>query len=240
MSAKAILILLTGCAMLVAVALLRSPHPPATPCSEITADAIAPVRNEIQPATVGPRKMETITATDLPVAAPETPALNTTPGTEVALAQIEAHSAAGDTGSLRRIAEQLRHPQPEVRVAARQALRDAGDRTLLPDIQFALEATSDAEEKVELQELADYLELPSYTELQATSTALASSRVERQRVTAPLRASRGTGGASTEMTSPVLNTQSPAKLLAELQAENQRLKQENAELRAILNPLVAQ
>jgi hypothetical protein len=161
------------------------------------------------------------------------------PTTDAVLAEIEEHFAAGDTDSLRRIAGQLRHSQPQVRLAAREALRDANDQALLPDIQLALEATSDATEAAELQELADYLQLPSYTELKSASPDTQTSRIQRQRVTAPLTATRTTTSPRTG--APTAGTSaSAAEQLAQLQAENERLKQENTELRALTTSQVGQ
>lgn len=247
MSAKSILILLTGGAALGGLAFLQwqqtSPALPSeSPVAIVAPAKPAPVNiptsadpTQLHPSLTGADTTTVSTVEPVsPVIAKESPT------TEAVLAQIEEHFAAGDTSSLRRIAEQLRHPQTQVRLAAREALRGAGDRAVLPDIQFELEATADPQESAELQELADYLQLPSYTELQAATPATTVSRAERQRVTAPLVASRTTSSAQADA---VVSTAAPASTteqLAQLQAENQRLKQENAELRALITPLAGQ
>jgi hypothetical protein len=240
MSAKGLLILLTGCAALGGLAWLHSQRTPsAAPAGTAEAAHVvepASPRTSLSPAESGFKVAAVVPA----IVAPPLAVAVEAPEAGAVLAQIEEHFAAGDAGSLRRIAEQLRHPQPQVRLAAREALRDANDLALLPDIQFELEAAADPQEAAELQELVDYLQLPSYTELKNSSAAATTPRVERQRVTAPLRAGRAAASAPSDAAPAANAMASTSELLAQLQAENQRLKQENAELRSIVTPLVAQ
>lgn len=89
-----------------------------------------------------------------------------------ALQTIDDRLRAGDPLSLRSICETLRDPRKEVRLASREALREAGERSAIPDIQMAADEATDPQERAELVELADYLSLPTWSELKAAGVVL--------------------------------------------------------------------
>lgn len=160
----------------------------------------------------------------------------------VALAEIEAQLAANEPLSPRLIADQLHSPSVTVRQAAREALRAVGERSTIPDIQLALDTTTDPQEATELQELIDFLQMPTLSELQETGMPLNKPRIQRPGPGAPVRLQRASAATSASAASgpspvqPAISTEA----LARLQAENQRLKQENASLQALVTPLLTQ
>jgi len=147
---------------------------------------------------------------------------------------------AGDPVALRRISDQLRHPNIEVRRAAREALRYADDKLALPDIQAAADATTDPTEAAELEELIEYLNLPSYTELKAAGAfAKNTTKDPNSATTRPGRKSAFPNSTPkpTTTTVPTQGQLTPEQI-AQMQAELERVKRENEELKQILAPLV--
>jgi len=213
-----------------------SPVQPATVPLNSPAAAEAATMTASMPVVVEPAE---ITRTSSPVV--EASAVAAAPEA-VALAEIEAQLAANEPLSPRLIADHLRNPSVTVRQAAREALRAVAERGTIPDIQLALDTTTDPQEATELQELIDYLQLPTLSELEEAGVPMNNPRIQRPGPGAPVRLQRVSAATSAPAASVPSQTQ-PAistEALAQLQAENQRLKQENASLQALVTPLLTQ
>jgi HEAT repeat protein len=80
--------------------------------------------------------------------------------------------------SLATILEELTNRDPHIRQAAISAAKQFGSRDAIPKLLDAATQTDDPEEKVALLEAAEFLKLPSLTELaqQARTNAVSGSR----------------------------------------------------------------
>lgn len=92
--------------------------------------------------------------------------------------QVEQHiaalmdaSAKSDPNSLALITNSLQHPNPEIRKAALEATIQFGNRDAIPLLRDLAAKTLDAREKIELQEAAEFLELPSLSEIRRSRRA---------------------------------------------------------------------
>jgi len=72
-------------------------------------------------------------------------------------------SQSGNADALLIIAAGLTNAEPRIRCAAREAAVQSGKRDLIPALVAASQQTEDPEEKTELQNAADFLQLPSLT-----------------------------------------------------------------------------
>ena len=73
-----------------------------------------------------------------------------------------------DPAAVDEIISALADGDAEVRVAAREAAVQSGDRSLIPALQVAASRTEDVREKTALLDAVDFLQLPSLAEAQAT------------------------------------------------------------------------
>ncbi len=72
---------------------------------------------------------------------------------------------ADDAGSLGQILSELDNPEPQIRNAALQAAVQFGSRDAIPRLREAAARTDDVQERQALESAANYLTLPSLTEL---------------------------------------------------------------------------
>lgn len=231
-----LLLLLLACALVAVLVLVSRPASKSTAATGVGA-VLTPVEQsgKIAAHTSAP----TIPLADGTRPVPKAATAEEEPAdpSEVALDEIQKQLDAGDPASLRMIAVQLRHDQPAVRRAAREALREAGARETVPDIQMAADATTDPREATELLDLIDYINLPTLKELEDSgelpSQVTPSTRPPRSRRSAL----RNPSAAPT--TQPLPGAGQPtADQLALLRAENEQLKRENLEMKEILNRLL--
>ncbi len=82
-------------------------------------------------------------------------------------AELQDLSAENDAGSLEVILSELTNRDREIRKAAIEAAIQFGSRDAIPRLLEAAGQTDDQAEKAEFQEAADYLKLPSLTEVLA-------------------------------------------------------------------------
>ncbi len=69
-----------------------------------------------------------------------------------------------DFASLGKILAELRNPDPEIRKAALQAVKNSGSRDAIPYLVKAASEAREPEEPQEIRKVIEYLELPSAAE----------------------------------------------------------------------------
>jgi hypothetical protein len=94
------------------------------------------------------------------VSEPPQPALLSGEAAQEAISDL---SATYDAVSARPLARYLKHPDPEIRAAARDGLINLGERAAIPFLEEAAK-TAPAEEAALLREAAEFLALPTWTE----------------------------------------------------------------------------
>jgi HEAT repeat protein len=62
------------------------------------------------------------------------------------------------------IVDELKNPAPEIRKAALEALKQARDRSVIPQMQEMAGQTDDSTEKQAILDAIDFINLPSLTE----------------------------------------------------------------------------
>ncbi|MEO6034380.1 MAG: HEAT repeat domain-containing protein [Verrucomicrobiota bacterium] len=85
--------------------------------------------------------------------------------------ELAESGSRSDPESFRKITEGLRDDEPEIRRAAREAVIQFGSRDAIPILKELAVKTEDAREKVELLDAAEFLKLPSLTEVRAQRRA---------------------------------------------------------------------
>lgn len=88
---------------------------------------------------------------------------NTLPTGDAARNAIEELYVTYDAASVPALARYLKHPDPEIRSAARDGLINLGERAAIPFLEAAAK-TAPAEEAKSLREAAEFLALPTWTE----------------------------------------------------------------------------
>ena len=81
------------------------------------------------------------------------------------IAELTALAMNNDTNSLNIIWSELANPDKDIRVGALAAVVQFGDRSVAPRLRDLATQTEDPAEKAEIIKAADYLELPSLTDL---------------------------------------------------------------------------
>jgi hypothetical protein len=107
------------------------------------------------------------TATETSPVAEISPAVNHEKYVFRRVAELQDLSAENDTNSLATILSELTNRDPEIRKAALNASIQFGSRDAIPVLLDVASQTADEAEKAELIEAADYLKLPSLTEVLA-------------------------------------------------------------------------
>ena len=87
---------------------------------------------------------------------------------EKRIAELEDLAADDAPASLETIVSELTNRDPRIRKAAREAAIQFGSRDAIPRLLEAAAQTDDPQEKLELQEAADFLKLPTPAELAAS------------------------------------------------------------------------
>ncbi len=152
-------------AVLLALSLMRRPAgsetPPQSPSPVSVGSGVPTVANSTPPLAAAAQAA----MTNLPAAT------NTITETkEQILARLDDYSAESHPRFLPLIVRELDHPDAEVRHAAVEALIQYGNRDAIPILRQRAELVSDPKEKAELLAAADYIALPSLTELKAANT----------------------------------------------------------------------
>ncbi len=123
-----------------------------------------------------------------------------TPGTEdpahslyvrQRIAQLDALAMKNDAASRDTILSELQNPDKEIRKGALAATIQFGDRSVNPRLREIAAQTEDPAEKAELLAAADYLDLPSLTEVLAERKALGLTNTFRMSTNAPARRPHG-------------------------------------------------
>jgi hypothetical protein len=105
-------------------------------------------------------------------------------GPQPAEAQVSAEqliqlSMNNDSASLQTILGQLRNPDRDMRKAALEATIQFGSRDALPSLADAAQQTADASEKAEILAAAEFLKLPSLSEVLAQGLSEAANQHSR-------------------------------------------------------------
>lgn len=169
-------VVVAGCAFLLAAAGFAT-------YSVLKTGAPAPARAVPAALLAGPeesRDQAALAPTPAPAAPAETGAMPgahsaapSAPGTTHAayvaqrVAVLQELSMDDQDSSLRTILSELTNRDPQIREAARDAAVQFASRDAIPDLLQAAAQTEDPEEKKELIEAAEFLKLPSLTEVMA-------------------------------------------------------------------------
>lgn len=81
------------------------------------------------------------------------------------ITQLQDLAYEEDSASLNKILAALKDPAPEIRKAAVEAAIQFGSREAIPKLQEAAQQTTHREEKLRLLDAAEFLKLPSLTEI---------------------------------------------------------------------------
>ena len=108
-------------------------------------------------------------------AAQDSTATNQESYTETRIAQLMDIAMIDDPGNLQTILSELTNRDPEIRKAARDAAVQFGSREAIPKLIEAANFTDDPKEKSEFTEAAEFLKLPSLTEISAQSARAQNS-----------------------------------------------------------------
>lgn len=86
------------------------------------------------------------------------------------IAELMALGMNNDSNSLNTIWGELANPDKEIRAGALAAVVQFGDRSVVPNLRELAAQTQDATEKAEIIKAADFLDLPSLTEVRRQAT----------------------------------------------------------------------
>lgn len=81
------------------------------------------------------------------------------------VAQLHDLSRKTDPASLETLLSEVRNPDPEIRQAALEAISQSGNRSAIPGLQEAVAQTENAAEQQAIEEVIDFLKLPTLTEI---------------------------------------------------------------------------
>jgi len=109
-----------------------------------------PAVSKVKPAVAAP-----------PVVQPAPPIVNV----HDRVAELMALAMNNDSNSLAIIWSELANPDQEIRAGALAAVVQFGDRSVTPRLRELAAQTEEAKEKADINAAADYLELPSLTEI---------------------------------------------------------------------------
>lgn len=120
--------------------------------------------------------------TAAPRTSPARSASASTNSVEERISELEELGARNDSESFQKIVADLRDTNPEIRQAALDAIMQFGNRDAVPILKELSAKTEDAREKVALLDAAEFLDLPSLSEIRQTRlTNSTSTRTNRQR-----------------------------------------------------------
>ena len=167
--------LVLGGALVLKRSLEHKTAPPAnslavTPAPSADSNALAQAPSPPEPAPV-----------PVPVAA--TPAKTLTDEARQAaideeIDRLQTWSANDDPQSLSNILADLNNPEKDIRDAAIEAAKQFGSTNAIPALKAAADATDDPHEKVALLEAAEFLSLPSLTDLRAQAPPLTPEQLQ--------------------------------------------------------------
>ncbi len=83
---------------------------------------------------------------------------------EARTAELRDLGRKSDAASLATLLSEVRNRDPEIREAALEALSQSGNRSAIPGLQQAAAQTENPEEKKAIQEVIEFLKLPTLTE----------------------------------------------------------------------------
>jgi hypothetical protein len=78
--------------------------------------------------------------------------------------RLDKLAAEADPEAHKKNVEELKNPDREIRLAALEALKQADDRSVVPQLQEIAAQTENPEDKQAIQETIDFINLPSLTE----------------------------------------------------------------------------
>jgi len=179
-----ILVLLAGLAGITGIVLLKHQSPPPTPAAQ-QVQAVAPpttpaIKTEVldAPVTPAPASIAAPVAVAAPPVAtnpaPVLPVVDSVDTNAQHEAEVQAQidklqdlQANDDPASLKAILTELGNSDQEVRAAAVEATIQFGDRSAIPVLKDLAATTADSGEKKALLDAAEFLSLPSMTEIHA-------------------------------------------------------------------------
>jgi hypothetical protein len=90
---------------------------------------------------------------------------------EARTTELQDLARKSDAASLATLLAEVRNPDPEIREAALDALSQSGNRSAIPALQQAAAQTADPGEKKAIQDVIEFLKLPTLTETLRTVNA---------------------------------------------------------------------
>lgn len=81
------------------------------------------------------------------------------------VAQLHDLSRKTDPASLETLLSEVRNPDPEIRQGALDAISQSGNRSAIPGLQEAAAQTENAAEQQTIEEVIEFLKLPTLTEI---------------------------------------------------------------------------
>jgi len=143
-----------------------STAPAPAPDSNALAQAPSPVEPALVPATVAANPTNNLTGEQRQAAI------------EDEIDRLQQWSANDDPQSLSNILADLNNPEKDIRDAAIEATKQFGSTNAIPALKAAADATDDPHEKVALLEAAEFLSLPSLTDLRAQAPPLTPEQLQ--------------------------------------------------------------
>lgn len=92
------------------------------------------------------------------------------------IAQLWDLSAKTDRASLETILSEVRNPDEEIRQAALDAISQSGNRAAIPGLREAAAQTQDSPQKQAIEDVIEYISLPTLTEILRGQSATNNSR----------------------------------------------------------------
>ena len=92
--------------------------------------------------------------------------------------RLDQLAASDDPADLRPILADLTSPDKDIRAAAIEAVKQFGSRDAIPTLQNLAANTTDVEEKAALLEAADFLALPSLSELASQNSPATPEQIQ--------------------------------------------------------------
>lgn len=84
---------------------------------------------------------------------------------EARVTQLHDLSRKSDPASLETLLSEVRNPDPEIRQAALDAISQSGNRSAIPGLQEVAAQTENAAEQQTIEEVIEFLKLPTLTEI---------------------------------------------------------------------------
>jgi hypothetical protein len=97
------------------------------------------------------------------------------------ISELRDLSSKRDIASLETLLSEVRNPAQEIRQAALDSISQSGNRNAIPGLQEAAAQTEDAGEKQAIEEVIDFLKLPTLTEILRNQSATNNNNAPHDR-----------------------------------------------------------